>query len=39
VDKLENKFLLNVARGFMKYVWAGIFGILMYIAATGYKGH
>lgn len=38
-ERMEIKFLLNVGKGFMKYVWAGIFSILLYLAATGYKGH
>lgn len=39
VEKLENKFLLHVAKGFMKYVWAGAFSILLYLAASGYAGY
>lgn len=39
VKEMETKFLLHVGTGVMKYVWAAVMGILLYLAATGYKGH
>lgn len=39
IEKIERKFLLNIGRGVMKYVWAAVLGVLIYLAAAGYKPH